>query len=129
MSTTFQRTFHREKRRVAALSFIAFLAGCLFYLRLDAHVAGLPVSILAGLFYAAIVAPVAFMMFIVMPSQTVLMEAMAVSRLGIAVAVVSLPESSTVLISNPALLACAVAGGGLIVHAMIRSGALKRIVR
>ena len=94
-------TFWRERRRLAFVAVLAFFAGFFFYARLDLMLFGLPAGIVTGLVYAAVIVPVALMICVFMPSVRFLIEAVAITRLILAMLVYTYPILGEVLLQNP----------------------------
>ncbi len=101
---------YRERRRLAFVTILAFIGGYLFYARLDIQVFGLPAAVVTGLIYAAVIAPVALLVCLFLPSLRFMIEAVAVSRLCVACIVYSFPEVGAVILASPILTAVIVVG-------------------
>ena len=96
---------YRERKRLAFVTILAFIAGFLFYARLDVRVFGLPAGVVTGLIYAGVIAPVALLVCLFLPSLRFMIEAVAVSRLSVACIVYSFPEVGAVILGSPILTA------------------------
>lgn len=107
-------------RRVAWVTLLAFLAGTVFYLRTDVLIHGVPVPILTGLAYAAVVGPTTLAICIFWPAVSTLVECIAVSRLVVSGFVFAFPDAGNRLLANPAILACLVILGALILRRIAR---------
>lgn len=106
------------------VTFLAFLAGAIFYLRANHHVMGVHVSIVTGAIYAAVIAPTTLFFCLVLPSVRFMIEAIAVSRLIFSLFVFSLPDLGYKILASPVLTATIVVVGGIavsrILHGRIR---------
>jgi len=116
---------YRERRRLALVTLFAFAAGFLFYIRVDIHVWGLPVALVTGAIYAAVIGPVALAVCLFLPSLRFMIEAVAVARLGLAVFVLAEPGVGYRLLASPMLTAAVVVGGGWLISRALHG----RIVR
>ena len=110
MLSGFGHAIYRERKRLAFVTLLAFFAGYLFYARLDAQVYGLPAGVVTGLIYAGVIAPVALLVCLFLPSFRFMVEAVAVSRLSLACIVYSFPEVGAVILPSPILTAVIVVG-------------------
>ena len=108
-----------ERRRLAFVTSLAFLAGVIFYLRADHQVMGVHVSLVTGAVYAGIIGPTALFFCVVLPSIRFMIEAIAISRLGLSVFVFSLPEWGYKLLSSPMLTAAVIVLGGIAVSRLL----------
>lgn len=107
--------FSRDRRRLAFVTTLAFIAGVFFYAHLEARIWGLPLPVVTGLIYAAIVGPVALIICAFLPSMRFLIEAVAISRLLLSLAVFTFPAVGAHVLASPLLTAMiVVSGGGLI---------------
>lgn len=105
-----------ERRRLLLVTLLAFAAGVLLYARLPAESAlGLPVPLLTGLIYAAIVGPAAVATMLIMPTLRFLMEGAAISRFVVSLAAFGLPDMAYVLVTTPLLMATVTVSGGMVV--------------
>ena len=102
---------YRERRRLAFVTTLAFLAGAIFYLRVDHQVMGVHVSLITGAIYAGIIAPTALFFCLVLPSIRFFIEAVAISRLTLSVFVFGAPEIGYQILSSPMLTAALIVLG------------------
>lgn len=105
---------YRERRRLTFVTGMAFIAGVLFYARLDAIAFGMPAEIIIGLIYAAVVGPVALLVCVFLPSFRFMVDAVAVSRFLVACFVYAFPGPGSVILASPALTAVIVVGYGVL---------------
>lgn len=98
---------------------MAFLAGVLFYLRSDLYINGIHISLITGLVYATVVGSAAALVCLFLPSMRFMIEAIAVSRVCLALLVLSMPNLGYAIISSPLMTAfIVVLGGSLISRVM-----------
>lgn len=105
MSTALRAHLHQERRRLGFVIVLAYLAGVLFFWRSQVYVGGVHISLLTGLIYAIIVGLAAILICLVLPRLRFMMEAMAMSRLSVALSVMAAPELGVRLLSEPFLMA------------------------
>lgn len=115
---------YRERRRLLFVTSLAFLAGVIFYLRADAEVMGVHVSLITGAIYAGVIGPTTLFCCLVLPSVRFMIEAIAVSRLIFSVVVFSAPGFGYKILASPTLTAAVVVLGGVavsrVMHGRIR---------
>ena len=116
----------QERRRLAFVGLLAFLAGFFFYARSDIIVHGLPVGVVTGAVYAAVIVPVALVVCIFAPSIRFLIEAVAVSRFLLSLFVFAFPEIGAVLLGMPLLTAVLVVSSGAILSRTVLHGRIQR---
>mgnify|MGYP001817952948 FL=1 len=109
------KTFRREKRRLATLAGLAFLSGVLLY-----GSVGMPFILFVGLLYSMLVTPAAFAIFLIVPSQAAVVEAMAIARFGVALAVTWLPGPGTQVLEHPLVMSMIVVFCGVVVHLLLK---------
>ena len=118
---------YQERRRLYFVTLLAFVAGVLFYARLNFVIAGLPAPFVVGLVYAGIIGTAAALVCIFAPSFRFMLEAIAISRLAIAGLSFLAPGVGQVILSSPILNACIVVGFGVgvsrLLHGRILRGA------
>lgn len=119
-------TIWRERRRLAFVAVLAFLAGFYFYLRDDTVVLGLPAGVAVGLIYAAVIVPVSLFVCVFLPSIRFLIEAVAITRLLLAMLVFTYPVLGEVLLGNPVLTAMIVVSSGAILSRTFLHGRMQR---
>lgn len=105
--------YHSSARRVVIATGAAFLSGALFYANIDLKIDGVPLWFLTGLIYAAIVGPAASGIFLFLPSLSGMIEAVAVSRLGLACCSFAIPELGALLLAMPLLSGTTVLAGAI----------------
>lgn len=120
---------YRERRRLAFVTTLAFLAGAIFYLRVDHQVMGVHVSIVTGAIYASIIGPTALFFCLVLPSIRFFIEAVAISRLALSVFVFGAPEIGYQVLSSPmltaALIVLGAAGVSRVLHGKIHKAKIR----
>ena len=120
---------YRERRRLAFVTTLAFLAGAIFYLRVDHQVMGVHVSIVSGAIYAGIIGPTALFFCLVLPSIRFFIEAVAISRLALSVFVFGAPEIGYQILTSPMLTAGLIvlgaAGISRILHGKIHKAKIR----
>lgn len=119
-------TIWKERRRLMFVAVLAFLAGFYFYARSDAMVLGLPASLVIGAVYAAVIVPVSLFVCIFLPSIRFLIEAVAITRLLLAMLVYTYPVLGDVLLVNPMLTAMIVVSSGAILSRTFLHGRIQR---
>ncbi len=117
---------YRERKRLAFVTILAFISGYLFYARIDAQIFGLPASIVTGLIYACIIAPVALLVCLFLPSLRFMIEAVAVSRLCVACFVYTYPQIGEAILASPLLTAVIVVGFGVGISRMLHGRVLRQ---
>ena len=117
---------YRERRRLAFVTVLAFISGYLFYARIDAQILNLPASMVTGLIYAGIIAPVALLVCLFLPSFRFMIEAVAVSRLCVACVVYSFPGVGAAILASPLLTAVIVVGFGVAISRMMHGRVLRQ---
>ena len=125
MISGISHAIYRERKRLLFATVLAFIAGYLFYARLDIQILGMPVAVVTGLVYAGVVAPAALLVCLFFPSIRFMIEAIAVSRLSVAWIVYSYPEVGAVILGSPLLTAVIVVGFGVAISRMLHG----RLVR
>lgn len=103
-----------ERRLLVFVTAMAFLAGVLLYLRYDIWVRGMPLPLFTGLLYATFVGTAAAVTLMVVPALRLMIEAVAISRLGVAVAAFGVPEFGAKLIASPIFSATVVILGAIV---------------
>jgi uncharacterized membrane protein YuzA (DUF378 family) len=114
-----------ERRRLYFVTLSAFVAGVLFYAHLDLILFGLPAPFVVGLIYAIIIGLAALFVCILAPSFRFMLEAIAISRLGVAALAYSVPQLGETILSSPVLNACIVVGFGVGVSRLIHGRILR----
>lgn len=95
----------RNRRRLVLVSFLAFVAGYVIALPADHGGSVLPLPVLAGLAYVAVISPTSLLVCVLLPSLRFMVEAMAFARLTVALFVASAPGAGMVLLSAPVVMA------------------------
>ncbi|MBT8423853.1 MAG: hypothetical protein KJO67_02665 [Silicimonas sp.] len=126
MALCLGRRIYRERRRLILVTALAFLAGYIFYLRVDQQIWGVPIPVLTGAVYAGVVGPAALFFCLVMPSIRFMIEAVAVSRLLFSVFVFSVPDIGYRILASPLLTAFIVVTGGIFISRLIHGRISKR---
>lgn len=121
------QAFFQERRRIYFVSLLAFVSGMLFYDHIGHQIAGLPGPFAIGLLYAALIGVASTVICLVAPSFRFMLEAIALSRLGVATLAFYAPGVGDVIIASPLLNACIVVGFGVgvsrLIHGRIARGA------
>ncbi len=121
-----KQAFYQERRRIYFVTLLAFVAGMLFYDHIDIQIAGLPGPFAIGLIYASLIGFTATVICLVAPSFRFMLEAIAISRLGVAAFAFHAPDVGDVIIANPLLNAIIVVGFGVgvsrLLHGRVRRG-------
>lgn len=115
----------QERRRLFFVTVLAFLAGCLFYARLASSLNAPQIALFTGFVYAVVIAPVTLVICAFAPGFRFMIEAIALSRLIVALVAFLAPEVGHVLITTPMLTAILVVSGGGLLSPLVHG----RIVR
>ncbi|MEM6386322.1 MAG: hypothetical protein AAF718_08825 [Pseudomonadota bacterium] len=126
MSKAILAHLHRERRRLGFVTSLAFLAGIIFFLPSATYVGSVHISLITGTVYAAVVFVAAAIVCLLLPRLRFMIEAVAVSRLLLACAVLAAPETAKLLLQNPLLMAGVVVLGGALVSRLMH-GRLRRM--
>ncbi len=116
---------YRERRRLLFVTSLAFLAGFLFYARYDLYIGGFQVGILTGAVYALIIGLVTLLICALLPSLRFMIDAVAVSRLFLAVVVFFVPEIGQIILMNPLLTAVIVVSSGALLSRVMHGRILR----
>jgi hypothetical protein len=120
----------RERRRLGLVTFLAFLAGVLFYWPSGLYVGPFHISLVTGTVYALVVGLAAASICLFLPRLRFMIEAVAVSRLLLALSVAVNPQIGPLLLTNPLMMAAVVVAGGAcvsrVMHGRIERGAQRR---
>ncbi|MGI9393551.1 MAG: hypothetical protein ACR2OY_02795 [Boseongicola sp.] len=117
---------YRERKRLFFVTVLAFVAGYLFYARSEVQLFGLPAALITGLVYACVIAPVALLVCLFLPSFRFMIEAVAVSRLCVAWIVFCFPDVGATILSSPLLTATIVVGFGAAISRMLHGRVLRQ---
>jgi hypothetical protein len=120
------RRVYRERRRLAFVSLMAFVAGYLLYRGIPGQAFGLPIPIFTGLFYAAFVGTAAVATTLLLPRLRFTLEMVAISRVVFATFVSFFPEILRPVLDNPFQNATTVIVGAAAAHWLVSSGLLDR---
>ena len=120
MAGSFLQTLQREKRRLGFVMLMGYLAGWLFYLRVDVQIGGVPLPLVTGVLYAVLLSLSTLAICIVAPSLCFMIEPLAVSRLVISIFVVTNPGPGGEILTNPLLMAGLVVGGAVFISRAMR---------
>ncbi|MGR3511827.1 MAG: hypothetical protein ACU0GG_03615 [Paracoccaceae bacterium] len=112
MSSALKAHLHRDRRRLAFVIVLAFVAGMLFFWRSPVYVGPFHVSLVTGAIYAGIVGAAALFICIALPRLRFMLEAMAMSRLTLALVVLMVPELGKIVLTQPFLMATVLVAGG-----------------
>lgn len=119
MSLAFGACLYRERRRLGLVTGLAYLAGMLFYLPSPVYLGSLHISVITGGVYAFVVALASVAVCLFLPRLRFMIEAVAMSRLLVALCVVTVPETGPALLTNPPLMALVVVAGGACISRLI----------
>ena len=119
-------SFWKERKRLAFVTALAFLAGFLFYARADTYVFGIQIGVATGLAYAAVIAPVTLMICVLAPRMRFLIDAIAVSRLLVALFAFAFPTIGETLLLQPVLLAFLIVSLGAVLSRTVLHGKIIR---
>ena len=124
MATGAKPIIYQERKRLAFVAAMAFLAGFLFYVRTDIFIGGIHVSLVTGTIYAVIVGICALIVCIILPSMRFMIEAVAVSRLILSLFVLVAPNIGYAILASPPITALVTVAGGIavsrVMHGRIR---------
>lgn len=110
---------YRERRRVAFVTSLAFLAGFVMYSGFEGLAFGLPVPVFTGIVYALFVGVAAVMTSLLVPRLRHTLELVAISRLLFSVLVLYAPELTEPMRSSPLISATIVVGGAAWVQILL----------
>ena len=117
--------FYADRRRLLFVIYAAFFAGYIMYLRADLYVGGMHVAWITGALYAGIVGVCAMLICLFLPSMRFMIEAVAISRLGLSLVVFFAPNVGVPILSNPLLTAFVVVFGGFCISRLLHGRILK----
>lgn len=113
MSSGAKPIVYLERKRLAFVAVMAFLAGFLFYVRTDIYLGGIHLSWITGTLYAVVISICALIVCIVLPSMRFMIEAVAVSRLMLSFFVLAVPNIGYTILANPMVTALVTVTGGV----------------
>ncbi|MCB2114804.1 MAG: hypothetical protein KDE00_00495 [Rhodobacteraceae bacterium] len=116
MAGLIAQRFRSARALIAFVTLMSFTAGVVTYLRYDIVVHGLPLPIFTGLLYAALIGTAALFTSIALPALRAMIEAAAISRLGVATVSFGLPEFGQALQHSPMLSATVIVGGAILIR-------------
>jgi len=116
---------YRDRRRLLFVVSMAFFAGYIMYLRADLYVFGVHIALFTGTLYASVVAFCALVICLFLPSMRFMMEAVAISRLGLSLVVFFAPNVGGPILSSPLLTAFVVVFGGFCISRLLHGRILK----
>ena len=125
MTNILWQKIHQERRRLAFVTVMAFLAGYLFYLRADFYIEGVHIALITGLIYATVVGISALFVCLVLPSLRFMIEAVAVSRLMLSFFVLAAPEIGYKILASPMMTAFLVVLGGALISRVLHGRSLR----
>lgn len=115
-----QQTLRQKRGRIAFVTVLAFFSGVVLYLRTDILILGIPLPLVTGLLYAAIIGPATIAIFAFLPALSRMIENLALSRLSVSVFVFIFPGPGDVLLASPHLMAAFVVAGGFLFGLTLR---------
>ncbi len=104
---------YRERRRLILVAGLAYLAGALLYLPSQAYIGPVHISLVTGAVYAGVVGIAAIAVCAILPSMRFMMEAVAISRLLLALLVLAEPQLRAFFLGNPLIMAFVLVLGGI----------------
>lgn len=116
---------YRERRRLAFVACMAFLAGFLFYSRANVYINGVHIAFITGAVYALVVGVSALIVCLFLPSMRFMIEAVAVSRLFLSFFVLAAPNLGYKVLASPTLTAFLVVLGGALISRLLHGRILK----
>ena len=119
-------TLWKERRRLAFVAICAFWAGFFFYARTDIAIFNTHAAFVVGAVYAMVIVPVTLVVCLFLPAVRFLIEAVAVTRLAIAMLAYTYPVLGATLLANPLLTALLVVSTGAILSRTFLHGRLRR---
>lgn len=106
------RHFYLQRRRLASIGVLAFVAGYLLYSHVDATAMGMPMPVYVGLLYLVSVIVTASISIYYFPSLFRLIDCIAITRLVFAISIVG--TESYEIAASPLACATIVVGGAII---------------
>lgn len=119
MTSALKATLYRDRRRLALVTLLAFLAGALFYWPSPVYLGHFHISLLTGTVYAIVVFVAALIVCTALPRMRFMVEAVAVSRLLLSCVALTMPELGKLVLSNPFIMAVVVVAGGACISRML----------
>lgn len=118
------RIYH-ERRRLTFVTCLAFFAGFFMYLRSDLYLWGWHAAWVTGAIYAIVVGFCALTICLCLPSMRFMIEAVAVSRLILSLAILAVPGIGPLVLSDPLITASVIVLGGIGVSRAMHGRILK----
>ena len=119
MSTGLGALLYRERRRLTLVAGLAYLAGLLLYLPSQVYIGSVHISLVTGAVYAGVVGVAAIVICAILPSMRFMMEAVAISRLLLALLILGEPQLRALLLGNPLIMALVLVTGGVLISRLI----------
>ena len=119
LTARISQRFSEARRLILFATVMAFAAGVVSFLRYDVAIHGLPLPIITGALYALFVGTAATVTSVLLPALCAMIEAVAISRLGVAVAAFGAPDFGLALHQSPLFGAAAVIGGAILVRKLM----------
>lgn len=119
MSTGLRALLYRERRRLTLVALLAYVAGFLLFLPSQAYIGNVHISLVTGAVYAGVVGMAAIVICAILPSMRFMMEAVAISRLLLALLILGEPQLRALLLGNPLIMALVLVTGGILVSRLI----------
>lgn len=113
MIISLRALLYRERRRLVLVASLAYLAGVLLYLPSPAYIGAVHISFVTGAVYAAVVGGAAILICALLPSMRFMMEAVAISRLLLALVILGEPALRAFFLGNPLIMAFVLVVGGV----------------
>ncbi len=113
---------YRDRRRIAFVVSLAFVAGYVLYLRHGGQVLGVPVPVFTGLVYAVFIGLATLLTGVILPGLRFATEAIAVSRLILALVIWTAPALAHPIMSQPLISATIVVGGAVLLQRLVYGG-------
>ena len=116
---------YRDRRRLIFVVALAFLAGFFMYLRADLYLGAWHIAWVTGAIYALVVGLVALVVCLALPRMRFMIEAVAVSRLILSLAILAMPGIGPLVLSDPLVTASVIVLGGMAVSRAMHGRILK----
>ncbi|MDW4549837.1 hypothetical protein R5H32_10770 [Defluviimonas sp. D31] len=119
LTARISQRFSEARRLILFATVMAFAAGVVSFLRYDVAIHGLPLPIITGALYALFVGTAATVTSVLLPALCAMIEAVAISRFGVAVVAFGAPDFGLALHQSPLFGAAAVIGGAVLVRKLM----------
>ncbi len=113
MMSSLRALLYRERRRLVLVAGLAYLAGALLYLPSQAYIGAVHISLVTGAIYTTVVGLAALLICALMPAMRFMIEAVAISRLLLALVILAEPSLHAFFLGNPLIMAIVLVLGGI----------------